>query len=415
MVTRVERHVIKESQDLQDICHKAKNLYNYANYLIRQNFFAKTKLPSAYSLINDFTRQNQPDYRALPPQTAQQVIRLLGKNWKSFLYALADYQKNPNKYLGRPKPPRYKKKDGLFITIFTNQQVKLFSGFIYFPSSANLPPLKTKVDVGAVPCARLLKQVRIIPQATCFVVEVVYQTDVPQALVSPENVLAIDLGLNNLATCVNNVGFPPFIINGKTLKSINQYFNKKRAKLMSFIGNRGFSKRLSRLTFHRNMKVNDYLHKASAIIRSFCVANLIGTVVIGYSPNWKQGINLGKRNNQNFVNIPFDTLLRQLQYKLGDVGVKVFVTEESYTSKVDHLAFETLQQQTKYKGTRVKRGLFQSSVGFLLNADVNGAIGIARKVVGDTFVQTLLNRGVGFTPGKVRTNFNTLPKFLHIF
>jgi len=160
--------------------------------------------------------------------------------------------------------------------------------------------------------------------------------------------------------------------------------------------------RINRLTFHRNMKVYDYLHKSSAYIRKWCENNKIGKVIIGKNDGWKQSISLGKKTNQNFVSIPFDTFIHQLEYKLSDIGIKVEVYEESYTSKVDHLANEPLEHHETYLGKRVKRGLFQSSIGILINADVNGAIGIARKVVGNvsTLWSRLLDRGVGFTPVK---------------
>jgi putative transposase len=308
--------------------------------------------------------------------------------------ANADYKENPEKYKGLPKIPKYKEKDGFAIAIFTNQQAKLKrDGKIHFPQKAQLPPMKTTV--------KHFQQVRIVPCATCFVVEVVYKTEKRESSVFPENVLAIDLGLDNLATCVNNVGEKPFIVNGKVLKSMNQYYNKLKAKLMSFVGNRGTSQRIERLTFRRNQKIDDSLHKVSASIRDWCIFHQIGQVIIGKNSGWKQSIQLGKRTNQHFVSIPFNRLISQLQYKLSDVGIFVMVHEESYTSKVDHFAFEEMCHQEKYHGQRKKRGLFQSSIGRLLNADVNGAIGIARKVVGNAFVQGLLDRGDGLSPVRI--------------
>lgn len=395
MITRVERHIIKNpSHSLLSICHKAKNLYNYVNYIIRQKFFASESIPSDVELINTLTQENQADYRSLPAQTAQQVIRLLSKNWKAFFSANTDYAKNPEKYKGLPSIPKYKDKDGFSIAIFTNQQVKLKRGEIHFPKPLNLPPLQTRVDS--------FQQVRIVPQATCFVMEVVYQKESTPADVCPENILTIDFGLDNLATCVNNVGMEPFIVNGKVLKAINQFYNKQKAKFQSDVGDRSTSNRIKGLTYKRNQKIEDSLHKVSAHIRNWCIEHQIGMVIIGKNKNWKQELSLGKRTNQNFVSIPFHKLIAQLQYKLADVGIVVSVTEESYTSKIDHFAKEEMKHQESYLGKRKKRGLFQSSIGKLVNADVNGAIGIARKVVGDGFVQNLFGRGCGFQP--VRMN-----------
>jgi len=261
MVKRVERHIIRNpSQAILSLCHKAKNLYNYANYIIRQHFFAGESIPSAFDLINQLTAENQVDYRALPAQTAQQVIRLLYQNWNSFLSATADFKENPDKYQSKPKIPKYKKKDGFSIAIFTNQNSRIKDGKIHFPKKVNLQPLPTKVEN--------FQQIRIIPQATCFVIEVVYQTEMAKVFSKPENVLAIDLGLDNLATCVNNVGQIPFIVNGRVLKSINQFYNKMKALFQSFIGNKGSSNRIKRLTFRRNQKIDDAMHKISAYILS---------------------------------------------------------------------------------------------------------------------------------------------------
>ena len=261
----------------------------------------------------------------------------------------------------------------------------------------NIQPIKTNQT------QETLAHVRIVPQATCYVIEVAYIKEQNDLNLPGENVLAIDLGLGNLATCINNVGSQPFVINGKVVKSINQYYNKTKARLQSIIGV-GTSKRIKRITLKRNNKIEDYLHKTSRYIIDYCVEHQIGTIVIGKNDGWKQNINLGTRTNQNFVTIPFYKLINQITYKAEDLGISVVVTEESYTSKIDHFALEEMKHQDAYLGKRVKRGLFQSSTNVLLNADVNGAVGIARKVFGNDFVfslRSLLNRGVAFTPVRV--------------
>jgi len=252
-----------------------------------------------------------------------------------------------------------------------------------------------------------LQQVRIVPRFGYYVIEVVYKTDIKKADVNADNYLAIDIGLNNLATCISNIG-DSFIINGKPLKSINQYFNKERAKLMSYVGSRGYSRKIDRLSYKRNMKIDDYIHESSAFIRNYCIKYKIGKVIVGKNKNWKQEVQLGKRTNQNFVNVPFEKLIWQLKYKLGDMGIEVIVHEERYTSKIDHLAFETMEHHEKYLGTRSKRGLFKSSVHKLINADINGAIGIMRKILGDINLPELINNKDIFNPIKV--NILKVPK-----
>ena len=392
-VERVERHLVKPTPEMETLCHAAKNLYNVAMYAYRQAYFHKQKCPSAYGLIRQFTKENQADYRMLPAQTAQQVIKMVEEAWKGYFRSLQNFGEHPEKYHGKPKPPRYKAKDGVFIAVFTNQQVRIRDGQIAFPKMTGLPPLHTKQIA--------FQQVRIVPLATVFAVEVVYKTDITPVEVSSENILAIDLGVGNLATCVTTVGVAPFIVNGKPLRKINAYFNKERARLQACLGSRGISHRIARLTQRRNQKVTDYLHKASAFIRRFCIDHQIGTVIVGHNKGWKQRINLGKQVNQKFSFIPFQKFLQQLQYKLGDIGITITLQNEAHTSKCDHLAGESIEPHETYLGKRVKRGLFQSSIGRLLNADVNGAIGIGIKAVGNGFLHSLLDTGVVLTPIKM--------------
>ena len=391
-MNRVERHILS-SKNIDKLCFLSKNLYNYANYCVRQSFTKTGRIPSEYELTGKLAKRDQIDYKALPSQTSQQIIKLLYKNWKSFFSVIKDYKKNPNRYKGRPKLPKYKDKDGRNVVIFTGQQCRVKDGFIKFPKGV-LKPLRTKVDN--------VVQVRLVPQATCYIVEVVYKKEVKiNEDLKANTVLGIDLGVNNLATCINNVGLKSFIINGKPLKSINQYSNKLKAKYMSYVGNKGTSKNIRRVVLKRNNLVQNYIHHASRFIINYCVENKIGTMIIGHNKEWKQEVSIGKKNNQNFISIPFSTLIQQLKYKGEEVGIEVIETEESYSSKVDHLAYETMEHHEIYLGKRVRRGLFQSFTGKLLNADVNGAIGIARKVVGDSLVKEIVNRGRALCPVKI--------------
>ncbi len=393
-MNRVERHIVKNSQEIDNLCCLSKNLYNYATYCMRQYFIHTGNMLSEYELTGKLAKRDQVDYRALPAQTSQQIIKLLFKNWKSFFKANKDYKRNPKKYKGRPKLPKYKDKvKGRNVVLFTGQQCRLKGGFVHFPKGI-IEPLRTKVDN--------VIQVRLVPQATCYIIEVVYKKEIQvYENLKKENMLGIDLGVNNLATCMNNVGKRPFIINGKPVKSINQYSNKLKAKFMSYINNKGTSKNIKRVLLRRNNKIQDYMHKASSIIVDYCIKHDIGTIVIGLNSDWKQELQTGKVNNQNFVSIPFKTLIEQIQYKAEEVGINVTITEESYTSKIDHFAFEIMKHHDKYLGKRVKRGCFQSSTHKLLNADVNGAIGIMRKVAGDSVVKQIASRGQALCPFKI--------------
>ena len=384
---RVERHIILNSKAVDQLCFKSKNLYNLANYYIRQNF-VKSKTWLRYQTLDKLLKQEQA-YKDLPAQTSQQVLRVLDKSWISFFNAVKSYKKNPNNFKSRPKLPGYKDKiKGRNLVVFTNQQVKLRDGLIYFPERTNLEPLRTKVPN--------LNQVRIVSQATCYVIEVIYTKEAKTIDLNPNTYLSIDLGVNNLATCVNNIGKKPFIINGRILKSMNQYFNKKRAQLMSYIGGKGTSNRLDRLIFKRNNKVQDYLHKTSRFIINYCVQHKISTIVIGNNKAWKQEINLGRRNNQCFVFIPFGTLIKQVEYKAEEYGIKVLVNEESYSSKCSFLDLETVEKHLKYLGRRIKRGLFRSAKRILINADANGAYNVLTKVVPNAFSNGI--EGVGLHP-----------------
>lgn len=387
----VERHIVVGSQELTDICHKAKNLYNQALYYLRQSTFGKIQYFKEYELTGLFAEFGQEDYRALPAQTSQQIIKLLFKNYKGWINARKEWVAHPNKFHGRPKLPNYKKEQSA--VIFTNQQVTIKKGFVHFPKGTILP-INTKVDN--------ICQVRIIPQPSCHIIEIIYEKETTDLKLNQDNVLSLDLGLNNFATSANNVGLKPFIINGNPIKSFNQWFNKKRAFLTSALkGKRFSSRKLDKLNHYRNCWIEDKMHKTSRFIIDYCIDNNIGTIIIGQNKQWKSEINIGKRNNQFFVNIPHSKLIDKVVYKALLVGIKVVCNEESYTSKCDSLALETVEKHEAYAGKRIKRGLFQSSIQKLINADVNGACNIARKVFGDCFMKNIINSSCALQPYKI--------------
>ena len=343
-----------------------------------------------YGLCAEF---DQEDYRSMPAQTSRGVINQVFNNFKTWKSAKKEFYKNPTKFKTIPKIPKYKKGNKQNLVIFTKQQVKVVNGIIKFPKRVNLPPIKTKVSQSQ------FVQVRIVPKATCYVIEVIYEKETTDLNLDKNNFLSIDLGLNNYISAISNVD-KPFIINGKIIKSFNQWYNKKLTKLQSN-SLKTISKRIKKLHHYRNCWITDKNHKISRYIINYCITNNIGTIVIGKNIGWKDNINMGKKSNQKFVQIPHSKLTEQILYKGEMVGIKVLLTEESYTSKVDNLAMENLGKNINYSGKRIKRGLFQSSVGKIINADINGAIGIARKVLDNSHINEIINSGVVLTPIKI--------------
>lgn len=388
----VERHIVKDNR-FEDVCQRSGLLYNYVLYQVRQGVFSGNYLKE-YELSTKLGRENQSDFRSLPCHVSQQVVKQVFQAINLWIRQKKDYEKDSSKYQSRPGLPRYKNGKKQNMLVFTTSACRIKGGYIHFVKDI-VKPIKTKIGENK------LCQVRIIPQATCYVVEVIYEKKEEDLHLDKSNILSIDLGLNNLCSCISNVG-KPFIVNGKIIKSFNQWFNKKRAKLMSFVGDKRTSNRLKSLNNKRNFWIEDKIHKVSRYIVDFCKENNIGSIVIGLNKGWKNGINLGKSTNQKFAEIPFSKLIDKITYKSKLIGINVETTEESYTSKVDHLAFETLEKHDVYLGKRKKRGLFQSSTGKLINADINGAIGIGRKVIGDSYVREIINSGFAFNP--VRLN-----------
>lgn len=323
VVKRAEQIQINRNHEIwkyfDKICFATKNLYNYANYIIRQEFIHNNKWIRYRQLDKELKKHES--YKSLPAQTAQQTLKLLDKNWKSFFKAIKEWKKDKSKFSGRPKLSKYKKKNGRVIAIFTNQQCKIKSGYLTFPKT-NLR-VKTRVEDN-------LKEVRIIPKGNIYVVEIIYEKVLNLQKISKDNrnrlsIAGIDLGLDNFVTLTNNIGIKPIVINGKVIKSINQYFNKKKAKLMSYIGNRGTSRRTEKLTLKRNNKIKDFMHKASKFIVNWCKEHDIDTIVIGYNKEWKHEIKLGKVNNQNFVGIPYYQFINVLQYKCEEEGINLIL------------------------------------------------------------------------------------------
>ena len=379
MTTLVEQHIIKPSNplysELMTACSLSKNLYNQALYRVRQHFFNTKNYLNKYVLINEMTKEQQVDYTSLPRKVSQQVIGMVDQNFKSFFGSLKS-----EKVSHKVAIPKYLDRQGAYLLIYTNQAVskpQLKQGTLKLSGIENTIKL-LHTDV---------QQVRVIPRNKRFIVEVLYRRE-PKKKVEGNKSVAIDLGLNNLATVGTNYG-NPFIINGRPLKSVNQYYNKQLAKLKSRqdrLGNKAINKhKIQTLTNKRNNKVKDYLHKASRLLVNQLVSNKVATVVIGHNKEWKQDINIGKSNNQKFVQIPHSVFINMLTYKCELEGISVIVREESYTSKCSFLDNEEICKHEKYLGKRIKRGLFRTASGRLVNADLNGALNILRKEFPNAF------------------------------
>ncbi|MFX1569677.1 MAG: RNA-guided endonuclease InsQ/TnpB family protein [Promethearchaeota archaeon] len=370
-----EQIQLKKYSPLSYICHLSKNLYNLANYYVRQEYFYLGNW-LRYNDLWYILKEKEP-YKQLPSQTAQQTLRLLDKNWKSFFQSIRTYKKHPEKFLGPPRPPRYKKKNGECIIVFTNQQCKIKEGSLYFPKKTQLHPVKTRIR-------SKFHHIRIIPKGIYYTLEIIYQKEVNKLELEKDRVIGIDLGLNNIITMVNNVGMQPAIIKGGIVKSINQFYNKQLAKYKRIKDKQGIiseTKRIQRITRKRNNKINTIFHKISRAVINYCINHNFGTIVIGYNKTWKHKISIGKRNNQNFVQIFYSILLAQIEYKAELNGIDVLLESESYTSKCSFLDNESIEKHEKYQGRRTSRGLFRSQKGIIINADVNGAYNILKKGV----------------------------------
>lgn len=381
----VEQHVIRAAnpqfQAIDAAAFAAKNLYNAANYLVRQSFINDDGYLNYYAIHAQM--KGHEAYQSLPRKVSQQVLRMLDKNWQGFFAAMKAYRIDPSKFRKRPGLPRYlHKTEGRYALVYTIQAISktaLREGSIV-PSG---------LDIRIQTRQTRIAQVRIVPKGQFYVVEVVYEKDIEPAAVDPALVAGIDVGLNNLAAITSNKpGFVPVLINGRPVKYINQGYNKRRAELQAKLGQPGRTKRMERLTTKRTRQINHYLHTHSRRVIDLLVAEGIGTLVVGKNPQWKQEISIGKRNNQNFVQVPHARFIEMLTYKAELVGIQVVLQEESHTSKCSFLDDEPICHHERYAGKRIKRGLFRAADGRqIINADVNGAYNIIRKAIPGAFGQ----------------------------
>ena len=405
-VTRVETHFIKKSDPFYEWASNefllSRNLYNRTLYIYRQAFTGKHENISEFvDIIKDerFVKKfdvrkrmaalNDYDYRAMhKSHSANQVIIQVDTIWKAWFKALNAYKKNPSKFTGRPKMPKYKKEGVPNILIYEQDDARIQKdGSINISKTVKIPVF-TKVTK--------IQEVRLIPSNNHIKVEIVYRKEVDDKGLNKDNALGIDLGVNNLMAVTSNEGSISILVNGRPLKAINHYYNKKKAHYTSILNKHGkkFSKRLKSLGAKRMMKIKDYLHKASRRVVDMMIDNNIGTCVIGHNKDWKQKVNMGKKGNQNFVQIPFATAIDMLKYKLEDVGGELIEVNEAYTSKCSFLDNIKIgkHKDNEYGGIRgieidghKHRGLYRSVTRGLINSDINGSLNIIKLGTGKSF------------------------------
>jgi IS605 OrfB family transposase len=401
-VWRTEVMETKTHPTLQLLCYQTKNLYNRAMFLFKQHY-TNTKKWLSYQQLDRILKLEQC-YRILPAQTAQQTLKLLVRNWRNFKQATQTFQKKPQIFLGKPRPPKYKSRSGQQIAIFTNQQAKIKDKKLILPKKVAFS-IKTRLTDSIK-----LREVRIIPRGVGYSIEIVYSKHVPELEINKERIGAIDLGIHNLITYVDNIGSRPIVVKdeGKGIKSIIRYYLKEVKKLqqkyvqqqqtaLKKSNKLSYGKKFLKLRETKRRKVNNWIHQMSSKFVKHWIRTGIQQVFIGYNPQWKQQIRLRKKTTQMFVIVPFDKFISSLKYKAEEHGIIVERIEESYTSKCSFLDNEYPQKQAAYKGKRTTRGLFKSSTGSLINSDVNGAYNILLK--GDP--QAFPHRNTGGVGGYV--------------
>ena len=378
----------EDYKNIRKLSHIAKNLANQAIYNVRQYYFQEGKYlnyPKNYVLLKD-----SPNYKALNSNMAQQTMKEVDGMFQSF-FALLEMAKQGRYSFKGVKLPKYLPKDG-FTTLIIGF-VRLKGNQLTIPYSQSYGKEHKKVTITIPPIleGKKVKEIRIIPKskARFFEIQYTYEVAEKQRNLDEQKALAMDFGIDNLATCATSTG-QTFIIDGRRLKSINQWYNKENARLQSIKGKQKFGKkctnRQNKLAWKRSNRVNDYLSKSARKIINYCLNNNIGTLVCGYNVTFQRDCNLGKVTNQNFVNIPFGKLRNKLQYLSQLYGIKYVEQEESYTSKASFWDKDEIPvynddnpKQYMFSGKRIHRGMYKTASGYEFNADVNGALNILSK------------------------------------
>ena len=363
---------------IKELCHLSKNLYNASLYDVRQHYFETKSYRTWQSQRPIFTKTHNPDYYALQSHLAGEVLIQVGKQFIVFFNNKSDKKKRISKY---------KDKNGYNIVTFPKITIskriefdkdKQLYTYTLCKRSYNLKIQSTKSNI---------KMVKFVYDEAKDIIKCfkIYEVEQPKLKQDNSRYFSIDPGLNNIVSIYNNIGIRPLLYNGRPIKSINQYYNKTNAKLRSELPTEvKSSKRLKQLSFKRNNKIEYEMHKISTHIINEAVKHNILKIFIGNNVGWKSEINIGRRNNQNFVNVPHTKLFQQLLYKGALKGIEVIFTEESYTSKASFFDKDELPSYgesvtPKFSGRRIKRGLYRDGVGNIWNADLNGAANIMRK------------------------------------
>lgn len=405
------KHLSKENYlSLKELCRAAKNLANEAIYNVRQYYFTEgefLKYEKNYVLL-----KNSPNYKELNSNMAQQILKEVDCSFKSF-FGLLKLAKQGKYAFKDCKLPKYLPKDGYTTLVIGFVRLKGKKLIIPFSNSFKKTHKPIEIIIPPILLDKKVKEIRIIPKANArfFEIQYVYEAECIQRNLNKNNALALDLGINNLVTAVSSNG-KSFIIDGRKLKSINQWFNKENARLQSIKDKQKFGKKTTNrqktIARNRNNKVNDYMNKAARKVIDYCINNNIGTLIVGYNETFQRNSHIGKQNNQNFVNIPYGQLRNKLEYlcELNDIA---FVKqEESYTSKASFWDRDNIPtynadnpKEYQFSGSRIHRGLYKTAKGKAFNADVNGALNIMRKSsVVD--LKALYSRGDVDTPVRIR-------------
>ena len=411
---------VREYEALRTLCKLSKNLYNEALYSARQYYFAEHKYLRYES--NYYVCKGSENYKALGTEIAQQTLKVVDRNFKSF-FALINKAKSGLYQFNMTHIPHYLDKDGWFSLIIPRITIK--DGYFALPMSRDFKKEHGELRFIIPPNldGKEIKEVRIHPRhnAQFFDIEYIYLQPETKADVDTDKFLGIDLGLDNLATCVTSEG-ASFIIDGKQIKSYNRLYNKENARLQSIKDKqniKGLTARQYRNLRKRNARINHAMCVAAKRIITYCINHRIGNIVVGYNLDWKREINIGNRNNQNFVQIPHGKLREKLAYLCELFGINYIEQEESYTSKASFFDNDNLPvynadnpQSYTFSGQRITRGQYKTLNGYMFNADVNGALNILRKSKLVNLI-VLQNRGCVNQPQRIRlygANFTESPR-----
>ena len=383
------KHLTKEEYNiLRELCKIAKNLTNQTIYNIRQYYFQE-KQYLRYE-TNCYELKNLKNYKLLNSNMAQQTLKNVDAMFKSF-FALIKLAKQGKYNFKHIKLPNYLPKNSYANLIIA--QIRIKDNILTIPYSNTFKKkyqTKIQIKIPKVLENKKIKQIQIIPKfnARFFEIQYIYEIQEEDIKLNTNNALAIDLGVNNLCTCVTNTS-KSFIVDGRKLKSINQFFNKQNAKLQSIKDKQNIKRQTKQqylISNKRKNRVNDYINKTCRYIINYCLSNDIGTLVIGYNQSFQCKPNMNKKNNQNFTQLPFGKIREKLEYLCKRYNINYILQEESYTSKASFFDNDDLPiynmdnpQTYEFSGKRVKRGLYQTKDGYLFNADCNGALNILRK------------------------------------